>query len=379
MTTKMLVAPFLLLSVLSLPAQEKQPSRLVQTGTRLFKSLTEPSKSTDGAYVLRPRLKWTVSADVNSIHTGADLHSDITVSDFRGDNASIINGTMDLGMSNRLYTKAGFGISYAGLGIGYGIEIGKKSGERNTFFTFGSITSFYGYNIKYYRTHQNVSGTLALEGYDPIDLTSKYPGEMRNLSLSGFYAFNRRKFVFASAYGGRTLQRRSAGSWVVTAKYTQGAFSVDPNDVFFTERLNDLHRYSTQQFSLGGGYAFNWVLFHRDPSDRKKGEGLRNLTLNATFLPMISLLNHVKTEQGNGNDRQVVRYVGQPSLSPAFLGAVCYSWDRYFITAQAGYNDFRFQGTETGVEEDGGRLRTKIRTHGVFYDMSAKIQVGVRF
>lgn len=378
MTIKTLLVPILLCAA-TLTASGQERFNLRQFGLKMLSKTTAPNGTLDSAYVLQPRLKWMVAADGNTIHTGVDLHSDITVSDFTGDNASIIPGSMDIGMSNRLYKKVGLSAAYGGLGGGFGIELGKKSSERNTYFTFGSIGSFYGFAIQYYKTHQHVSGTLSLEGLDPIDLSSSHPGEMRNFSLNGFYAFNRHKFVFASAYAGRLLQRRSAGSWVVTAKYMQGDFSMDPDDLVFTERLNGLHRYSTQQVSLGGGYSFNGVLFHREPSDPDTWKGLRNLTVNATVLPMISFLNHIQTEQGGNPGGQVVRYDGQPTLTPALLGALCYAWSRYYITVHASYSRFSFHGAETEVSEEGGHLRTKIRTQGVFYDLSAKLQAGVRF
>ena len=376
---KKILLPLLLLTGAALTAGAQEKPTLLHWAETTLLRMTSPKRSLDSAYVLQPRLKWMVAADGNTIHTGVDLHSDITVSDFRTDVASITKGTMDIGMANSLYKKAGLSVGYGGLSLGYGIELGKHSPERNTYFSFGGTGSFYGYQIQYYKTHQYVSGSLSMEGTDPVALSSAHPGEMRNISLNGFYAFNRHKFVFGSAYTGRLLQRRSAGSWLVTAKYMQGDFSVDPEDVAFTGRLNGLHRYSTQQFSLGGGYSFNWVLFHREPHDDDNWKGLSNLTLNATLLPMISFLNNIRTEQGDGNDAQRIRYSGQPTLTPAARGALCYAWNRYFVTLQATYGRFSFHGADTDVEQENGHLRIRIRTQGVFYDLSAKLQLGVRF
>ena len=378
MSRKFLLLCILVFSAtLSAPAQEK--SKLAQFGLKMLASVTEPNKNLDSAYVLQPRLKWMVAVEGNTIHTAVDLHSDLTLSDFSGDKTSVTQGTMDLGMTNNLYKKVGLSAGYGSLGAGFGVELGKKRTDRNTYFSLGSMGTFYGFSVQYYKTHQDVTGRLELGEYASYGLSSEYPGEMRNLSLTGYYAFNRNRFVLESAYSGRPLQRRSAGSWLVTAKYMQGDFSINPDDVVLTSLLNDLHRYATWQLSFGGGYSFNWVLFHKDPVDYDNWKGLRNLTLNATLQPMVSFFNHIDTEQGEGAALKKVRYQGPPTITPAALGAVCYAWGRYFLTVQASYSRFNLNGVDTHVEEEGGLFRTKVSTQGVFHDLSAKMKFGVRF
>ena len=45
---------------------------------------------------------------------------------------------------------------------------------------------------------------------------------------------------------------------------------------------------------MGGGYSVNFVPWHRDPVG-PRDEGLRNLTVNLTAMPVITLFNHLKT------------------------------------------------------------------------------------
>ena len=378
MLRKFLPLSLLIFAVtLSAPAQEK--SKLAQFGLKMLASLTEPKEYLDSAYVLQPRLKWMVAVEGSTIHTSMNLHSNLTISDFTGDKASITQGAMDIGMSNNLYKKVGLSVEYGSMSAGYGVELGKKDTDHNTYFSFGTMGTFYGFSVQYYKTHQYVTGGLNLGEDVSLDLSSEYPGEMRNFSLTGYYAFNRKKFVLESAYSGRPLQRRSAGSWLVTAKYMQGDFSFSPDDAGLIALLNDLHRYSTWQISFGGGYSFNWVLFHKDPVDCNNWKGLRNLTLNATLQPMVSFFTHIDTEQGEGADLKKVRYQGPPSITPAALGAISYAWSRYHITIQAGYSRFNLNSVDTDDVEKNGLLRTKISTQGVFHDLSAKMKIGVRF
>ena len=357
-------------------AQEK--SRLRALGEKAFASLTAPNKSLDSAYVFQPALKWVVGTEGKTIHLGADLSSDITIHHFVGDNVDIIHGTMETGLQNRPYWKWGLAAGYGSIRLGYGVQLGRKQGDRDSYFSFGLGGSSYGARIQYYKIHQYPVGTLAIDGQPPVDLASDYKGEMRNLTLDAFYAFNRHKFVYNAVYGGRVLQRRSAGSWLVAAKYLQGDFSLDDKDPIW-EQLKDLQRYSTQQVSLGGGYSFNWVLLHRDPSDPKTAAGLRNLTLNATATPMFSFFNNIQTEQNTPEGLVKVRYQGQAAFSPTLRGGLCYTGGRVNLILMTKYERFGFQGVETEVSEEKDHLRTKVKTSGVFYELEVEATVNVRF
>ena len=372
-----ILASLLLAAGLTASAQENQPSWLVRTGQRLLRMATARNHSFDSTYVFQPTLRWMVGVDSKMVRVGADLHSDLSVTDLRSEPPSILNGTMDIGIHNGPYRKLGLSAGYGSLSAGYGVQLGKKDEKRNTFFDFGLTSASYGARVCFYKIHQYPEGRLEL-GSDVIDLTSARKGGMRNLSIDGFYAFNRRRFVYTAAYKGRILQRRSAGSWLVAAKYTQGDFSLDPADDLWT-RLNTLRRYSIQQVSAGGGYSFNWVLLHRDPADPATAAGLRNLTLNATVLCRLSLLNHIQTEQGAGNRVDKVRYNGQPAVSPALQGALSYTFGRCCFLASVEYGRFGFQGVETDVSSENNTLRTKVRTQGVFYDLTVQGKVQVRF
>lgn len=368
----------LLLTALPMAAQEEQPSGLARFGLNYLKSLTAPKKSLDSTYVFQPTLKWSVALESEYLRTGADLHCDITLTDFLEDPTTTLTGTMDTGLRNEPYRKVGLAAGYGSLHLGYGLQLGKKSKLRNSYFSMGTTSSFYGASARYFKIHQYPEGKLDIEG-DVLDFDAEYPGELRYLSLDAFYAFNRHRFVYTAVYDGRILQRRSAGSWVVAAKYTQGDFSLDEKDNLWA-RLKDLRRYSAQQVSAGGGYSFNWVILHRDPTDPTTAAGLRNLTLNATVLCRLSLLNNIQIEQAaDGSDFGKVRYEGQPALSPTFQSGLCYTWARCCFSASVDYNNFGFRGIDTEIPENGNNFRTKVRTQGTFYDLTVRGKVIVRF
>jgi hypothetical protein len=363
---------------LAAPAQEKRPSWFVQAFHTANRLVTAPKKSLNPDYVYQSPLQWEIAAEGKTIGLRADLHSDFVINDLTGDKAEIVEGSLDTGLKNQPYWKLGLAAGYGSLRLGYGIDLAKKKDSQNRYFSLGTNSSFYGAEIQYYKIHQSPTGTLFIEGLPPVDLSSDLPGEMRNLSLEGYYAFNRHKFVFNAAYSGRNLQRRSAGSAVVIAKYLQGDFSIDEDDTIWND-LGDLQRYTTQQISVGGGYSFNWVLFHRDPTDPKTEIGLRNLTVNATALPMLSFFNHIQTEQETDDGLVQVRYNGRPAFSPTLRGALCYTGGRIRAIAGVYYDFFGFRGVETTTSEQQGKLRTEVKTNGTFSDLTVAAKVSVRF
>ena len=377
MKKSLLLVIVLFLSAFSASAQEEQKPWLIRTVTNLLNSLTAPSKKYDSTYVYQSPLKWMVGVEGEVLRVGSSLHSSLTVTDLGDDSPSIRNGTLNLGMRNDPYQKLGLAVGYGGLSLGYGLHLGNKNDKRNSVFSLGTTSSFWGARVRYTKFYQYPEGRLEI-GDEIYDLNSNYKGLMRNLALDGSYAFNRKRFVYSAAYGGRVLQRRSAGSWLVTAKYAQGDFSLDPDDDVRIS-LNNLQRYSFIDFSAGGGYSFNWVLFHRDPANPPSVNGLRNLTFNATAMARLSLLNNVYTEQDTGGKIDRVRYRGQLAISPVLQSGLSYTFGRCSILASVEYNRLGFQGAETEVSSENNTLRTKIRTQGIFFDFTAQGKVRVRF
>ena len=367
----------LFLTAFNASAQENQKPWLVRTVTNLLNSLTAPSKKYDSTYVYQCPLKWMVGVEGEVLRVGATLHSSLVVTDLRGDSPSIRNGTLNLGMRNDPYQKLGIAAGYGGLSLGYGLHLGNKNDKRNSVFSLGTTSSFWGARVRYTKFYQYPEGRLEL-GDEIYDLNSDYKGLMRNLALDGSYAFNRKRFVYSAAYGGRVLQRRSAGSWLVTAKYSQGDFSLDPDDDVRIS-LNNLQRYSFLDFSAGGGYSFNWVLFHRDPANPPSVNGLRNLTFNATAMARLSLLNNVYTEQDTAGKIDRVRYRGQLAVSPVLQSGLSYTFGRCSILASVEYNRLGFQGAETELSSENNTRRTRVRTQGVFFDFTAQGKFRVRF
>lgn len=101
-----------------------------------------------------------------------------------------------------------------------------------------------------------------------------FKASIKGLNL--YYIFNHRRFSYPAAYSQSTMQRKSAGSWMVGLGYTQHQLEVDWDKLgkLVDERLNAqasaenaaridsslmFSKVSYSDYSATVGYAYNWV------------------------------------------------------------------------------------------------------------------------
>lgn len=105
------------------------------------------------------------------------------------------------------------------------------------------------------------------------------------------------------------------------------------------------------QASIGGGYSVNFVLWHKDPTGTKD-KGLRNLTVNLTAMPVITLYNYLKAtsyeydDEGAYNGKTVSKVLCYPV--PNYIGsaAASLSIGRFYFSTQFTYNRFYFRSRD---------------------------------
>jgi hypothetical protein len=145
--------------------------------------------------------------------------------------------------------------------------------------------------------------------------------------------------------------------------------------------------YVTRQASLGAGYSFNLVPYHRDAAGPRDLNGLRNLTFNATVIPMLTLYNSVITNEYSHKDdginycSDIARtYKLQGGLHPNFIGraAVSYSTGHFSASCRADYTRFLFRnGDKTFHSISGGSLT--MSQSGEFSYLTVAFQLMYKF
>ena len=103
----------------------------------------------------------------------------------------------------------------------------------------------------------------------------------RNLSLNMYYVFNHRRFSYPAAYSQSTVQRRSAGSWMLGLRFDRSYCSFDytrlPEILLVEDRLYEGFKganYNHRNYSISFGYAYNWV-------------PVRNLLISLSTMPSL--------------------------------------------------------------------------------------------
>jgi len=355
-----------------------RPSWLSRKWAQVVDLVVGPSKKLDSAYVFQTPLRWTAALEGTAIGEATRFHSNIERTSLLTGDKEIINATLDYNLKSNLYKKVGLSGGYGGLVAGYGIEVGRRGPEHNTFFSLGLTGTFYGIQLKNYVINEYIVGALSSDSFATQELHSEYPARQRTFTVDGFYAVNGRHFAYTAPYNGKILQRRSVGSLMVSGRYVQGELSVDSEDAALLEITGNTGMYTTQQVSMGVGYSYNWVFFHKDPEGPSGFKGVKNLTLNMTVLPMASFYTHIEATAYQ-EEWGKTRIDGKLALTYVANASLCYSWDRFSVNAQIHHSSFGFHGATSTIWTEGSRVKAVVDTRALFADLTLKCQFFVRF
>jgi len=209
----------------------------------------------DTNYLARPDKRWAV-------RLGGNLSSE------RIKMEGNEYGYSSLDLKADMKTTAQVKVSYAGLSLALSINPGEFSGK-NTDWGLNFNTS--GRRIGIDVTASNsktLKGVLDTEGMK-IDVGNGMI-QQKLLYVTGYYAFNARKFSYAAAFTQSYIQKRSAGSWLLSAAFYGSRITAESDGYI---KLNHIDA------ALGGGYGYNWV----------PGKGW---LLHVSFTPTICFYSH---------------------------------------------------------------------------------------
>lgn len=343
-------------ALLLFPA-EGRAQNLKTRALNIWNKLMAPDKNLDSTYVFQPFKGWNVSTTYQGRwdHVGLEIPMEIVT------NSSSEQGRTVINLIDNQSHHVGLRGGYGPLELGFSVAVNKKEKpDRNISFNWLS-TSF---SLQFYHTLIHDSATSTFEF--PIGNTpDRMPENASSASIwrvGVFYIFNNKKFSYPSAYQGKLVQRRSAGSFLAGAEFHHSYLTLDKSKSFGTMLLN-LTGYSTWKFSLGGGYSFNWVLYHRDASSSRNIQDLRNLTLNITAIPLLIVVNEMGMTHITRSEEEKIQVHG--GIQPNFLGRVgiCYAWGHFYVNGYFDFNYHRFQGKE----QEEKRLRPFLENDDAIY------------
>lgn len=353
--------------------------------------LTSP-RNVDSTYIYQQPLGFSPALTSNfsrqSIHTTTTLtiedipYLDGDFNPVLDDNGDPMNVDLFLAvihkMEEQVSSRAGFLLSYGRLGAGWSFELAPDSSQRSSTFLFSFRGNKFGLNVNYLGFNQKMIEEAHwtppnIYGENDSRDTILTGNRLRRLTVDGYYVFNTRRFAYPPGIAGSMVQLRSAGSWMLAARYLQSDLDLN----------NSLARFGMAQISLGCGYSYTWVPFSRAPrrtNDHAIGQSSSlpfTFFINGTVIPMLTLYNHLTVEpdksltglintEGGGN-------FCWPTPNLLLNATVGFSWSRFYLGAQFNYNLFHFN-TRNAITSSGPLDDAGIQTMGVLYEWNLSLK-----
>jgi len=192
----------------------------------------------DTDYLQRPDLRWNIRLGCNVSSSGIEMYSK---KDGKNYHANL--------KADRKVT-ASVKVSYSGLSLSLSINPASFSGKDTD---WGLNLNSYGRKIGADVTasiSKTMKGNVRNAGTDYQVKTGEV--EQYMICATGYYAFNDRRFSYAAAFAQSYIQKRSAGSWLLTA-------AIYASNIKKIENNNGDNKLSHFDIALGGGYGYNWV------------------------------------------------------------------------------------------------------------------------
>ena len=356
---------------------------------RLLDRILDSSRALDPNAVYVPAPRWTLALTGDLRQARFSQKQDFSLPSAKlSPSGELIIEEIPVNISANLKGQVGTGI---GVQVGYGdlsLSLSKNLGGGRTddVYSFDYQSAGYAFQAQYFRYsnpvefHQ-VFGEEGHWAYRDEDGVTEKPGQIRSFLLDAFYAFNRRKFAYSAAYRGNLFQKRSSGSWMFGSKLILGEYRIDPEEDI-AHWVNGQARQTTAQVMFGGGYSYNLVPFHRQPY-AEKDKGLRNLTINLTFLPMVTLFNQFSStaynDLENGVYTRVDKDVRNGKLQVNYVAriGIGYTYNQFSVNLSASNNDHTYRGISSIVY--GGFQSDEVKTEGSFFRWTTSIRLGWRF
>lgn len=164
-------------------------------------------------------------------------------------------------------------VGWRWLFVGYTFDVGHVArATQKRDFTFSLYTASIGADFIWKRNSR--AFTLYPErrmagAFDSPNASYRFDGmSVSNTTINAYYIFNSRKFSYPAAFNQSTAQIKSAGSWMIGARYARQKIDIDNTKLPAlthkeeADRVTEVLKYSTishKKYSLNIGYGYNWV------------------------------------------------------------------------------------------------------------------------
>lgn len=297
----------LLVCGLSAVAQNTRMQKVKHIKSKVDSILDAHTKiRVDTDYISRPATNWTLKVRGRGYGNHVSVHGELTGI-----------GSFQSQINTPLKTTLGISANYRGLSASLAVNPTKLFGKNSTrSINVAYYNNRYGADFSYLSTEDLTTKTVIGENIWDISLTDSH---LKQVSASAYYVFNGKKFSYPAAFTHSWIQRRSAGSFLVSAGFYRGRFNSSFDDK--TGFLPLEKTISMTHVSIGGGYAYNYV-----PS--------KHWLLHVSLVPHVIVWHNYRysvtfdptTAQPLGK-RIAYKYPGGGGIGRF---GTTYSWDKYF-------------------------------------------------
>ena len=281
---------------------------------------------------------------------------------------------LNIYMHSNFTPKMGFQVGYRNLNLGFQWNLYK--GYSN--FKIGLNQSAFGIELLQRKTAyaHGFFDASAIEGR--LDLQ---PGEMNvnTLSLSGWFAINRRRFSMPAAIKQSYIQRHSAGSILIYASYSYWDINVVSEEI--CSRAGGLRELELYQAAVGIGYGYNYTPNHG------------KILLHISGGPMLAFLNKMvitgdsRLFLPNPNYNLIFSQKINPEYPVYVTGQakVAFVWnitDLFYFSLSAQGSNTRFLSKDNVFKTDSKTAldyNPEIHMHLNAWDWNAVLYFGIRF
>lgn len=199
----------------------------------------------DTLYITKPHQLWTVKGRVNV--SGTAMH--VRTKMFGSDMSTELNTDLRVTVSGA--------VSYRGISAGIAINPAKLRGKNNDYeFNMNAYSNRFGADV-IYSSAKTFHGDVT-QGDDKFHIDAGMVRQ-RLFTVNTYYVFNYRRFSYPAAFSQSQIQRRSAGSWILSMSYLG-------NFIHVSDNINDGNAETSihnVNIGIGGGYGYNLVT-HRN-------------------------------------------------------------------------------------------------------------------
>ncbi len=184
-------------------------------------------------------------------------------------------------LKQRDHTKVGPYFGWRWIFLGYMVDLKGTLADGQQDFNLSLYSNQIGVDLFYRKSGDSYVINKVNVG-DDVDLSylEGVPFDGFESSIKGFnlyYIFNHRRFSYPAAYSMSTMQKRSAGSAIAGIGYTRHSLRLDLDafDELLQDRMGDSYYpgiidstmtsydVTYTDYSISGGYAYNWVIAPR--------------------------------------------------------------------------------------------------------------------